>query len=203
MIDKFAGFKILIYYDNVNELEYLHPIIKEVDVISTIHKVSDYKTFVKLFNTNKYDVIFIDNVNNSLNKLVFFLFNKNNKQKIVLVRDKFDCYTYISCAHCQRKHNICTLVKPVVRMQIVNILTNHFFCESYDKTQLEFNLFKINKTISNDYIGLYFDSISSIFRFEEIPEVDKFVILSHLCSDLKNYNIKFIVDEKYNVKIII
>ena len=202
MIDKFVGFKILIYYDNVNELDYLHPIIKEVEVISTIDKVSDYKTFVELFKTNNYDVIFIDNINRSFDELVFFLFNKNSKQKIVLIRDKFECYSYISCAHCQRKHNICTLIKPILKMQIVNILTNQFFCESYNKTQLEFNLFKINKTISSEYMGLYFDTSSLVFRFEEIAEVNKFVILSHLYSELKDYNIKFNVDEKYNVEIL-
>ena len=193
--------RILIYNDNLGILEYLHDLVKIADIDINIDETFDRNEFFNLYNKYNYDVVCVEYFDEIWNDLLNEIIKLNPEQKIVLLGEKYSCSQINNCLICQKNHNINIMITPILDTEIMHLFSNNFICEEYEKSELEFNLLKINKIINFKYESAYVNMDTYTFIFSNVNENKRIMILTDLIFELKTRDIKYAVTEDLNVKI--
>lgn len=193
--------KILIYNDNLGDLEYLYNIVDVMHLNIIADKKTDFESFFNVYNKNSYDIVFIEYSINIWEELVTPIVKVNPAQKIILISNEYGC-SGKNCLPCKEKHNVHIVIKPILNTEIMNLFSKKFKCEEYSRSKLEFNLLTISKKMNFNYGSIDFNRDTYSFEFDNINETKKIMILTDLVSELKNIDIKYKVNENLNVSIL-
>ena len=194
--------RILIYNDKLDDLGYLYEIMEVVSLELVIDKTFDYEDFFELYNKYNYDTVCIEYFDDVWDKIIRKINVLNSEQRIILLSDKYSCSQVNNCANCQENSNINVIIKPILNNEVMNLFSKVFRCEEYDKNELEFNIFKINKKINSKYGSIHVDISAHFFTFNIISEYNKVAILSDLILELKTMNIEYSITENMNIKVL-
>lgn len=191
--------RILIYDNNLNDLNKLSSIIESFPIETIIDKVSDYKDCIEIYKKHNYDKLFIDYTDDIGKKIAKELTYKNPKQRIYLLNDKYECLHDKDCQVCKENFNQETIIKPINQFQLCKIITRNFKCESFNKNEFEFKLEKIKKSIINEYP--YFKFKFNKNSKELLSEPMSIAILVYIIEQLQENHIEYQVEG--NEKIIL
>ncbi len=143
--------RILIFDNNLNDLNLLHELIKNMPIETLIDKVSTYNDFILLFKNHTYEQVFIDFMDPKGKDLAQYVKKNRPEQNLILLNEHYNCMYTHDCNSCKEHYNTHTLIKPITQNQIIKVITKNFECENYEKSELEFNLEKAKRVIHNNY----------------------------------------------------
>lgn len=174
--------------------------IKQMPIKTYIDKVSNYDDFINLYSQHQYEKLFIDFSDPVGREISHFIKTNHPKQSIVLLNEHYNCLALSSCQECQENLNADSLIKPFTQGQIIKVITNHFECESFNKSQFEFTLAKIKKQINQDFPYVKYDN--SLLRLDSISDSLRTSAVVSITDMLLKNDIKFSVDENHSIKIV-
>ena len=192
--------RILIYDNNINDLNKLSSMIEAFPIETIIDKVSDYKDCIEIYIKHNYDKLFIDYTDDIGKKIAKELIALNPRQRIYLLNDTFECLYEKDCINCKEKLNRETIIKPLNQLQLSKIISKNFKCESFNKNEFEFQLEKVKKSIQNEYpyFKFKFDKNTKILKSEPMP----ISILVYIIEQLQQNNIEYEVEDNEKIRIL-
>jgi hypothetical protein len=181
--------RLLIYDNDINNLNKISQMIETFPIETIIDKVSDYNDCILMYKHHVYDKLLIDYTDDIGKKIANKIIDINPKQRLYLLNDEFNCTSGKDCENCKKLYNKETIVKPFNQFQLSKIISKQFKCESYKKNEFEFKLEKVKKSIYNEFP--YFK-----FAFKEnksmlISSPMSISILVHITELLKNNTIDY------------
>lgn len=194
--------RILIYSSSLDDLEYFYKIVEVINLDIILDKTTSRKVFLEFYDKYNYDVIFIEYLKNIWDELLNYIINTNPMQKIILSTNKYLCSSENNCLVCQEKHNIGTVIKPLLNSEIVDIFVKDFSCEELNRSEMEFNIIKISKKINSKHNAIYLNIDKLVFEFNKVDESKRIVSLTDLTQELKDLNINYTVTDQLDVKIL-
>ncbi len=148
-----------------------------------------------------YEFIVVDFTDERGRKILDYIYNKNNFQKVITVSSDFEGSEYLGCDFCAEHYRRRRIFKPLNVKELINVM------QSFDKEQCYYmNKFKdtivfLNK-ISSRFNCYTFNerdnSISPKTGMSESMVLEEILEITNL---LSKSNIKYRVDEKYNINI--
>ncbi len=142
--------RILIYDNNVEDIDYLHGLIQQLPLDILIDKVSNYVDEIDLYTKYTYDIVFIDVTDDIGKKLISYILNNNPKQKIISMTDTSDCTHTTSCDLCLAQYNKSRFVKPINMDDIFNVFLDNSTCSlCFCDNKLLLKLVFLNKNINS------------------------------------------------------
>lgn len=192
--------RILIYDNNINDLNKLASMIKIFPIETIIDKVSDYIDCMQMYDKHNYEKLFIDYTDDIGKKIADEIIKINPKQRIFLINDNCDCMSNKDCITCRQSFNKETIIKPLNQQQLSQIISKNFKCESFKKTQPEFTIEKIKKSVYKEfpYFKLHFDKKRQMFLSEPMP----ISILVYMVQLFKEHNVEYEVQDTERIKIL-
>ncbi len=155
--------KILIYATNKNDLDILYTHLEKVSLKNwQIDKIDDESTFIKKFNKNEYDKIYIDFSDDIGSRLIKMISNQKPKQELFMINSEYACVEEKDCMYCVSEYNRKSLVKPLNHNVIKDSLkTNRYKCDKMLKTEFDFKLKKLKRefNLKNPKVDLRFNRI--------------------------------------------
>ncbi len=186
--------RILIYDNNIEDIVYLHGLIQQLPLDILIDKASDYLDEIALYNNHKYDIIFIDVIDDIGKKLLSYILNKNPKQKIISMTDTSDCIHTISCDLCLAKYNKSKFIKPINIDDILNIFLNNNTCSlSFCDNKILLELSLLNKNINSYTLNM--DNLR--FNKKRNYNMSNVKDTVELVEKLTSLNIDFKIEKNY------
>lgn len=143
--------RLLIYDNDINDLNKISQMIKTFPIETIVDKVSDYNDCILMYKQHIYDKLLIDYTDDIGKKIANKIIETNPKQRLYLLNDEFDCTGEKDCEKCKKQHNKETIIKPFSQLQLSKIISKQFKCESFKKNEFEFKLEKVKKSIYNEY----------------------------------------------------
>ncbi|WP_072681786.1 hypothetical protein [Arcobacter sp. LA11] len=192
--------RILIYDNNLSDLNKLSSMIEAFPIETIIDKVSDYKDCIQMSKKHNYDKLFIDYTDDIGKKIAKKLLEIDPKQRIYLLNDNFDCIDEKNCEKCKKEFNKDTIIKPLNQVQLSKIISKNFKCESFNKSEFEFQIEKVKKSIINEYpyFKFEFDKKNKILKSEPMS----ISILVYIIEQLQHNNIKYEVEDNEKIRIV-
>ena len=143
--------RILIYDNDINDLEQLFNMIKAFPIETIIDKVSDFNDTKNMFENHNYDKIFID-FNDHIGKNISkYIMQIKPTQEIILLNKDFECLDERDCSICTKMANKKILIKPINQQQLSKVISKNFICDCFHKNEFEFKLEKIKKLINQEF----------------------------------------------------
>jgi len=194
--------RILIYDTNKHDHESLYQMIKLLPIQTIIDVASSYEDSIHMYSSFEYTKVFINFNEENGNEFEKFVLDKNPKQKLILLKEHYDCSLNHDCHFCQNNFNKFLVIKPINISQLPKIINNTFECEGYCKTLFDYNLEKINKTLKHKYPTIIYDKINYKFLLDEIPSSFVVELFIELTTLLSKYNIEYRIFENKSIQVI-
>lgn len=180
----------------------LSNMIKSMPLETIVDKISDFNDFESLFSLHHYDKVFIDFNDDLGKKICHYIKEVKPLQNVIQLNDKFPCSQLKDCENCVSDFNIKGLIKPFTQYQIMKILTNRFECENFKKTEFDFNLEKVKKTVLEELPYIIYDGDSKQFLFEDLSDSLQTSAIIKITECLNENNLKYEVIEDNKVQVV-
>jgi len=190
--------RILIYDNNIKDLENLCQMIKHLPIDILIDKISYIEEFYTLYNSKEYDTVIVDTNDTDGTKIVEHITNIKPKQKIIVINNQFFCTEEKGCDYCKSHYNKHRIVKPLDTMDIVRAIKDATPCDfDYCEDHLLMKLVIISKPLY--YLDFDKDRLRFDFGKSNSNLVTKDII--NLSLKLIQYGIKYNTNED-NIQIL-
>lgn len=193
--------RILIYDEDQNEVESLYQMIKLLPIQTVVDIVTNYEDSINMYSNYEYKKVFINYFEDKGKNLEKYIIEKNPKQKLILLKDNYDCIHLHSCHECKSYFNKFLVIKPINISQLPQIINNNFECEGFSKTLFQYNLDMIKKKIKHKYPTIIYDEDNNKFLFDEIPNSFVVELFIELTTLLSKHNIKYRIFENKSISI--
>lgn len=184
--------RLLIYDNDINDLNKISLMIKTFPIETIVDKVSDYNDCILMYKQHVYDKLLIDYTDDIGKKIANKIIETNPKQRLYLLNDEFNCAGDKDCVKCKKEYNKETIVKPFNQFQLTKIISKQFKCESFKKNEFEFKLEKVKKSIYNEY---------PYFKFE-IKEDKKMLLSSPMSISILVYITELLMNNTIDYQVI-
>ncbi len=194
--------RILLYDNNKKDFESIYQMIKLLPIQTVVDVVTNYEDSIQMYQRFKYKKVFINFIDESGKALEKHIVKTNPKQKLILLKDDYDCILNHSCEDCQKFFDKYLVIKPMHISQLPKIINGSFECEGFSKTLFEYNIEKIYKTVLRKYPTIIFDKKNLKFSFDNIPNAFIVELFIELTTLLSNHNMEYRIYENKSIFIL-
>lgn len=194
--------QILCYYNTENDKENL-AILQSVLNDYKIQSTASQEEAKKLYDTNNFELILIDFTKKEGKEFLDYTLSKNSSQKVITMSDNFECSEFSGCDTCLENYNKKRVFRPVNLKELVDVIKNfdEQSCSYMHKFNNIMNL--LDKILEEFKYFLYDSNKKRIYPKSSISESALIEEILEITTLLQDNNIKFQVDENYNINLII
>lgn len=193
--------KIIIYSRTQNEVNNINQILQTIPLTLEITQHIKFKSFLEDFNKTTYDFIILDLdtiKDHKIKKILDFIQTINNRQKTIVLSNKYDCYQIYGCTHCKNNYQNTLLTKPTTYQDLVYALSDVYFCDKIKNKPLLKKIKDIEQKVNN----FEFDIASRTFINKNSFLNQREKSTHEIVSLLNKKNIIFDIDKLNNILII-
>lgn len=182
--------RILIYDNNLEDLENLCMMVQDLPFDTFIDKLSDVDDFIHVYNRHEYNIVFIDVNYNEGKELVRFIEKKNPSQRIAVINNGGKVFSHQKCSFCKENFNKYRVSKPVNMQEVINVFKGKK-CEYNSDDRLLTKLMILSKP----YLFMELDKKSLKFTSKNSTSFISSVV--NLTEELSANDINYEVHEDY------
>ncbi len=191
--------RILIYDNNTKDVNYLYQKLKGLPLDSQVDTSSTYNNAIDYYDTDKYNIIFIDFIDETGKEVLEYIIRDNPKQRIITISKVLECSEKLGCDFCLNNYNKKRILKPIHIDEIIKIFSNkETDCTTYLNNSLLMKLQQLDKLVQESYSNYTLDQENLTFVNNGSSSMCNgfFFILDKLAE----YNVKHEVEGNNNIK---
>ncbi len=182
---------ILIYDNNINDLEMFCKLFDYLPFDTQINKLTESEDFKMVYDNEKFDIVFVDLNNECGRELLHFVLHTNPEQRLVTINNSFECFEEHGCDFCKSNYNKLRLVKPLNVVDLTNVIKGNKCKYEYCNEGLLTKLLVISK--SHEHLNFNMEKM----QFSYLDKSDFSLNIIELTQELLINGIKYEVYENY------
>lgn len=194
--------EILCFYNTPND-EFNFEVLQTVLNGYVVRTTSEVEEAKALFEKTPYEIVLVDFTYDEGREFLNFVMSSNTEQKIITMSDNFECSEALGCHFCNENYHRKRIFRPIKLKELTDVIKN-FEQQSCTYMHKFNNIVNLLYKIIDDYNHFLYDGDKKvIYPKEGIAESSLVDEILEITTLLQEKDIKFQVDERYNINLFI
>lgn len=191
---------ILYFFNNQEDCEPFG-VINQLLEEYVFDMTNNYAHAIELTNERDYEIVIVDFTSEDGAKLLITLMQNNKEQKIITLSEKLQCSVLQGCDYCVKNYKRRRVFKPLSMDDVIKTILNYDEIDCLYRNKFE-NIIEILDKIIGNYDNFEYEPQQH--RIKALEKNSSHLVFNDLLKItdiLKESNIEFCIDEKYNINL--